>query len=107
MPSNALYHYAIVRDDLSHGQIAAQLVHAIGESVDGKVPDGTRSVVLMVNNEDELLCIDYELIVHGIPHVLIVEEEGELAGQATTIGVSPMVRTQPLFDVLRDLSLYV
>lgn len=77
----------IVREDLPKGFLAAHVAHAAGES--GPAPPGSIAVVLGVQNETELLAIDARLTARGVPHVLIREDAGTYAGQATAIGVSP------------------
>lgn len=82
---SSLYHYVIVRADLPHGMQVAQVVHAAGESAPSRVPSGTSAVALAVPNEAILRVLDGALTVAGIPHVLIVESDG----QAMAIGCEP------------------
>lgn len=87
-----LYHYAVVRSDLSLGTICAQLVHAVGESCQGPVPSGTYAVVLAVKNEDELLRVHAGLEKAGIRCVLIREPDAPFLNQAMAVGVTPCER---------------
>ena len=80
-------HYVVVREDLPTGVLAAHVAHAAGES--GPAPPGSIAVVLGVANEAELLAIAERLTARGVPHVLIREDAGTYAGQATAIGIHP------------------
>lgn len=55
---------------------------------------GTYAVVLAVAGELELRRIHADLIGRGIEHTLIIENDGDYAGQATAIGVVPAPRSQ-------------
>jgi len=80
-------HFIIVREDLPKGFLAAHVAHAAGES--GPAPPESIAVVLGVADEAALLAIAERLTVHAVKHVLIRENAGVYAGQATAIGVRP------------------
>ena len=80
-----LSHYVIVRRDLPAGIRLAYTVHAVGESVTGKVPAGTRAIVLAVEDEGGLRVYAHALDRAGVEHTMIVED-----GQAFSIGVRPL-----------------
>jgi len=85
-----LYHYAIVRTDLPRGTLAAQLVHAAGESCEGlHLPSDTHAVVLGVPDERELLVLEKRLIEAQIPHRAIREPDPPWNGQLMAIGLVP------------------
>jgi len=85
-------HYVVVRSDLAsddspRGYLAAHVCHAAGES--GPAPPGSIAVVLGVPNEHELLAIAKRLVDLDVPHVVIHENVGRFANQATAIGIRP------------------
>jgi len=108
-PARPLTHYVVVRSDLPLGFLAAQVVHAAGESSPGNIPEGTHAVVLSVPNEDALWDVHSDLIQSGpIPpgvrsgtwngsHTLIVEPDAPRGreatwgsdGELTAIGIAP------------------
>jgi len=96
-----------VRRDLPLGDLAAQLVHAAGESaslyrpsVEGSdklaensgLPDDTHAVVLAVEGEDELVALSARLERAGVPHKLIREPDAPFNGAATALGIVPCLR---------------
>lgn len=89
-----LFHYAVVRRDLPLGILAAQILHAGGESSPGNLPDGTHAVVLAVPGEAELAAVGHRLTLAGIPHVRIIEDSPPYSGQLMAIGVSPGPRKE-------------
>lgn len=93
MPEHRVSHYCIVRGDLPRGVIAAQLVHAAGESVRGELPPGTRAVVLAVHDERSLVRVAARLHDLGVPHRLIREPDPPWCGAAMAIGVCPIAPT--------------
>jgi peptidyl-tRNA hydrolase len=101
-----LTHYVVVRQDLPRGFLAAQVVHAAGESAGGTIPDGTYAVVLAARDEDQLLEVHEDLkAAGGIPHVLIQEPDPPWLGQATAIGVRPTRNRRRVASVLGRLPL--
>jgi peptidyl-tRNA hydrolase len=83
-----------VRSDIDRGLQSAQIVHAAGESVRARLHPGTYAVVLAVDGELELRRLHAELTDRGLEHALVIENEGDYAGQATAIGVIPAPRSQ-------------
>jgi len=93
-----------VRKDIPWGNIAAQLVHAAGESSQGNLPNNTFAVVLSASNEQELLAIATNLQKAGIKHKLIKEPDPPFNGAAMAIGVAPCQR-EVVKPYLRNLPL--
>lgn len=89
-----------MRKDLPIGTIAAQLVHAAGESALFKIPEGTHAVVLSVPNEDELLSLEQLLLDNSIPHRAIRESDSPWNGQIMAIGLIPSRKTEKIKKVL-------
>lgn len=87
-------HYCIVRQDLPIGVLAAQLVHAAGESSTGDLKEGTYAVVLAASNELELKSIRKLLFARGVDHVAIHEPDPPYHGQLMAIGVVPKKKSQ-------------
>lgn len=79
-----LSHYVLIRRDLSAGLRLAFAVHAAGESVQNRVPGGSRAVVLAVADEGALRVYDEALERAGVEHTTIVED-----GVAYAIGLTP------------------
>lgn len=100
-----LTHYVIVRQDLPLGFLAAQVVHAAGESACGPVPVGTHAVVLAVRDELELRQVASRLASKCVKHAMILEVDAPYAGQATAIGISPLMDRSVVRDVVRRLKL--
>ena len=67
----------------------AQTVHAAGESSCGDLPEGTIAVALSVPSEPALRQLAQRLADHGVPHRIIVENEGPWANPAMASGVAP------------------
>jgi peptidyl-tRNA hydrolase len=88
----ALTHHCIVRADLPRGTMAAQLVHAAGESVREALPSGVFAVVLAVDDEAALLRVHARLHDLGVPHCLVREPDAPWCGAAMAIGVVPIAR---------------
>jgi peptidyl-tRNA hydrolase len=85
-------HYVIVRRDLPTGVIAAQVVHAAGESSPGNLGPDTYAVVLAVENEVELLALDARLAAQGVARRAI--REPDMGDQMTAIGLVPGPKSQ-------------
>lgn len=79
----------LVRRDLPLGTLAAQLVHAAGESSPGHLPDGTHAVVLGVKDEAELAAIEARLLGAGVSLRSIRENDGTYAGALMSLGLTP------------------
>jgi hypothetical protein len=90
--SEVLTHYVVVRTDLPVGIIAAQVVHAAGESSPGQLPDGTFAVVLAAPSEGSLSDIACRLTVAGVPHVQVREPDAPYCGQLMAVGLEPAPR---------------
>jgi peptidyl-tRNA hydrolase len=82
-----LTHYVIVRRDLPRGLLAAQIVHAAGESSPGNLDDGTFAVVLAAADEPELAAIERRLGAAGLAPRAI--REPDLGGALTALGLPP------------------
>lgn len=104
-------HYCVVREDLPRGVLAAQLIHAAGESGPGQQglhaePTGLYAVALAVRDEAELLLVEDKLRFYEIPHRAIREPDPPWCGQLMAIGVVPMARDgRSLRRVLQRLPL--
>jgi hypothetical protein len=81
-------HYCIVRADLPRGVLAAQLIHAAGES--GPAEPGTYAVALAASNERQLANIELRLQFEGTPHRSIREPDPPWCGALMAIGVPPL-----------------
>ena len=79
----------IVRPDLSLGLLAAQIVHAVGESVETTHPSGAHAIVLQAD-EAALIALEQRLIDIALPHHAVREDDGML----TAIGVKPGRRAE-------------
>ena len=80
-----LKHICIVRRDLPVGLMAANLVHAAGESSPGNLPDGTRVVALHAVDEKHLRSLAQRLETREVQHHVIHEE-----GEMFAIGIKPL-----------------
>jgi hypothetical protein len=101
---SVLTHYCVVRDDLPRGVLAAQLIHAAGESGAGQ--RGLYAVALVVRGEAELLLVEDRLRFHEVPFRAIREPDPPWCGQLMAIGVVPMARDdRDLRRVLQRLPL--
>lgn len=69
--------------------LAAQIVHAAGESSPGDVAEGTYAVVLAVPDEASLLKEAKRLRARGVAHVEIYEPDAPYCGAITAIGLRP------------------
>jgi peptidyl-tRNA hydrolase len=90
---DALCHYVIIRADLPLGFMAAQIVHAAGETSPGNIPPETNAIVLSVPDEASLLSVHDRLTKAGLGHHLVSEPDAPWNGQATAIGIPPAPRT--------------
>ena len=85
--------------------LAAQLVHAAGESAPGGLPSGTHAVVLGVENEAALHEVERRLFQLGLPHHAIREPDAPWCGALMAIGIPPMAPTKQLRKVTKKLRL--
>ena len=100
--NDPMVHYCVVRSDLTFGQQAAQLIHAVGESHNGTVhPPGTVAVALSARNQEHLLELESCLKKAGLPHVLISECDGE----PMAIGLHPTRDRAAIRKVLSSIPL--
>jgi peptidyl-tRNA hydrolase len=90
---------------LPWGVIAAQLVHAAGESAPGNLAPGTHAVVLGVESEAALQEIEARLFQFDVPHHAIREPDAPWLGALMAIGIPPMVPTKQLRKVTKKLRL--
>lgn len=97
-------HYVITRTDLPLGFMAAQIVHAAGETAGGPIPPETNAIVLAVPDEASLRAIAERLTAKGLPHHLVSEPDAPWNGQATAIGI-PVGARNYLRPYLSDLPL--
>ena len=87
--ANPTTHYVVVRKDLPLGILAANVVHAAGESSPGFLPAGTYAVVLAVPDEPALVKLAARLYRAGLPFVTVLEPDPPWSGQMMAIGVVP------------------
>ena len=69
--------------------MAAQLVHAAGESSDGNISSGTHAIALSAESEIQLLALEKRLISQNISHVAIREPDKPYCNQLMAIGIAP------------------
>lgn len=85
-----LTHYVVVRADLPIGFMAAQIVHATGESVTGRVHPNTNAVVLVARDEAALSLLERQVTDAQIAHVAVREPDAPWNGALTAIGFEPI-----------------
>jgi peptidyl-tRNA hydrolase len=95
----------IVRSNLPIGFLAAQIVHAAGESSNENLRPGTNAVVLSVLTEAALLLVERQLQKLGIAHVSIREPDAPYNGELTAIGLMPLADRSKVKPILSRLSL--
>ena len=78
-----------MRTDLPLGILAAQVVHAAGESSPGDLSEGTYAVVLAVKDERELMAVAAKLVRRRVPFVPIFEPDAPFDGALMALGVRP------------------
>lgn len=98
-------HYCIVRADLPRGVLAAQLVHAAGESSPGDLAPTTFAVVLAAKDEAQLEKIEQDLRGRGIDHNAIREPDSPWDGALMAIGIHPVTDRSILKPVTGGLPL--
>lgn len=104
-PRRSATHYCIVRADLPRGVLAAQLIHAAGESALGGVPEGTRAVALAARDEAHLRSLERRLRRLGIDHRAIREPDPPWNGALMAIGLTPVDDRTTVRRVTRRLPL--
>jgi hypothetical protein len=85
--------------------LAAQLTHAAGESSPGRLPSGTRAIVLAAADEAALARLEERLHLAAIAHVAIREPDLPWAGALMAIGVTPVRDRAPVRRALGRLPL--
>lgn len=85
-----LTHYVIVREDLPRGVLAAQLIHAAGESSPGNLPTHTCAVALAARDEAHLEDLERGLLDRDIPHRAIREPDAPWDNALLAIGIEPV-----------------
>lgn len=99
-----LTHYVVVRNDLPVGVLAAQLIHAAGESSPGNVPEGTYAIALAVPNERALELLAVRLLRARVAFTAIREPDAPYNGALMALGLAPRLKSQ-LRRHLSDLPL--
>lgn len=94
-----------MRADLPLGTIAAQLVHAAGESSEGNLPAGTFAIVLAVPDIKGLVAVKRDLDEAGISHKLICEPDLPHNGAPMAIGLTPTQDRRSIRRILGRLPL--
>lgn len=94
-----------MRADLPRGVLAAQVVHAAGESSPGALPPNTTAVVLSVRSEAHLERIEARLVAGGVAHRAIREPDAPWQGALMAIGICPVADRGPLRAYTRGLQL--
>lgn len=84
-----LFHYVVVRKDLPLGIMAANIIHAAGESSPGGLHEGTHAVCLSTPNEAALLEVAARLEREGVKITRVVEPDAPYDGALMSIGVAP------------------
>lgn len=84
---------------------AAQIVHAVGDSVQEPHQPGTNAVVLSVSSELEIRVVAKKLQLAGIPHTIIQEIDMPWNGQITAIGLVPTADRAAIKKILSSLPL--
>ena len=77
-----------MRNDLPRGLLAAQCVHAAGESSPGNLSPGTHAVVLGTDSEG-LHKLRERLEQADVPHHAIIENDPPYTDQLLAIGICP------------------
>lgn len=85
--------------------LAAQLIHAAGESAGGRLPAGTRAIALAARDEAHLRLIEGELLRLGIRHVAIREPDAPWHGALLAIGLAPVAERKQVAGVTGGLPL--
>jgi peptidyl-tRNA hydrolase len=99
------HHYVIARRDLPVGVLAAQIIHAAGESSPGNLPEGTIAVALGASSEKHLERIERKLRRSSIPHRAIREPDAPWNGALMAIGICPVEERAELKPVTNGLPL--
>ncbi len=103
--SPALTHYCVIRQDLPRGVLAAQLIHAAGESSRAVLPPHTFAIALAARDEAHLVSLEHELQRLAIPHCAIREPDPPWNGALMAIGIVPVVDRDSVKRVTGSLKL--
>lgn len=85
--------------------MAAQIVHAAGESSPGDLEPGTNAVVLSVPDEASLLALEHKLRCGLVGHAAIREPDAPWNGALTAIGLVPVEDRKSVKPILAGLPL--
>ena len=80
-------------------------MHAAGDSSPGRLPSGTRAVVLACDGEPALALVEERLRVAGLAHVAIREPDAPWSGALMAIGLHPTVERAAVRRALGRLPL--
>ena len=80
----------MIRQDLPRGVLAAQLIHAAGESSRARLPPHTFAIALAARDEAHLESIEAALRRLDIPHCAIREPDPPWNGALMAIGIVPV-----------------
>lgn len=94
-----------MRQDLPLGAIAAQLIHAAGESSPENLPPGTFAIALAAKDEEHLLKLEAKLQKLDIPHHAIREPDAPYNNALMAIGIEPVTSRDVLKKVTSSLPL--
>ncbi len=94
-----------MRADLPLGTLAAQLLHAAGETSPGNLDPGTYAVVLAARDLAHIEAIERELLARAIPHHPVREPDPPHHGALMAIGFTPTRDRAALAPVLGRLPL--
>ena len=100
-----LTHYCILRQDLPLGTLAAQLMHAAGESVQEKLPPNTFAVALAAKSEEHLAFLEDKLRRFSIPHKAVREPDSPWNGALMAIVILPVADRKLVKKVTSGLPL--
>jgi hypothetical protein len=95
----------IVREDLPRGVLAAQLIHAAGESSPGDLPTHTFAVALAARDQAHLELLEQKLLERQIPHHAIREPDAPWNNALLAIGIVPVSDRAIVKPVTRSLAL--
>ena len=65
------------------------LIHAAGESSNGRIPPHTFAIALTCKSERELDMLSQTLFVAGIQHKRIIEDDAPYCGELMALGIVP------------------
>jgi hypothetical protein len=95
----------VVRQDLPRGVLAAQLIHAAGESSRAVLPPHTFAVALAAKDEAHLESLEMALRRSNIPHCAIREPDPPWNGALMAIGIVPVADRSTVKPITGSLKL--